>query len=377
MKGIQFGQYHSYRDLKLILSKKEMGAPAVKTRSIEIEGADGVLDLTDFFGVPKYGEVTHTFEFSTLVPQTEFLSLFSTVKNALHGQKMRITLDDDPLFFYVGRCYLSKFTNEKGVGIVSIECVCEPYKYKASETVVSATLDGSTTNLYDPGKVTIASTAIKLRDDDFFEIDLHNISGAWQYVTFFHQPHPSGAITPNQSVTIVLETKDFTVSGDTVTSIYFTSVNEAQPDYFSPATYSTRVETHDRKTAALYPATIKDAATISAAVYFIRSFFAVANGSKVKGKFRMSILPGNVKADGFVYTSYNGQKRGLQLINSKKRVIPTITATNDFTLYFEGNSYTASKGETVIPEIELKEGVNDITVKGTGTISFSYREGLL
>lgn len=377
MKGILFGQYHSYRDLKLILSKKTMGAPAVKSNMIDIAGADGVLDLTDYFGEPKYENVTHTFDFSTLVPQTEFLSLFSTIKNALHGKKMRIVLDDDPSFYYVGRCYVSKFTNEKGVGIVSIECDCEPYKYKTAETIVSATLDGTTQNMYDTSKITLVSTAIKLHEDDFFEIDLNNVSGAWQYVTFFHQPHAAGEIAPNQNVTIVFETKDFAVSGDTVTSVYFTSVNETQPDYFSPATYSTRVETHDRKTAALYPVAIKDEATIAAAVYFIRSFFAVANGSKVKGKFRISILPGDVKVNSFVYASHDGQKRGLQLVNGKKRVIPTITATSDFTLVFEGNSYTVSSGETVIPEIELKEGVNDIAVKGTGTITFRYREGIL
>lgn len=145
MKGIQFGQYHSYRDLKLIPSKKEMGAPAVKKRSIEIEGADGVLDLTDFFGEPKYGEATHKFDFSTLVPQTEFLSLFSTVKNAIHGKKVRIVLDDDPTFFYMGRCFVSPFTNEKGVGVVSVECDCEPYKYKLDRTVVTTAIDGTKT----------------------------------------------------------------------------------------------------------------------------------------------------------------------------------------------------------------------------------------
>lgn len=377
MKGITFGSLHSYRDLRLILESKEMGAPNVKVNKVDIPGADSALDMTDFFGEPKYEDVKHKFTFASMEPQDTFLSQFSTIKNTIHGKKVRIILDDDPAFFYLGRCFVSSFTNAKGIGTVSVECECDPYKYKMQETVVSATLDGTSQNMYDTSKITIVSSAIKLLEDDFFEIDLNNISGAWQYVTFFHQKHAVNEIVPNQNVTIVFETKDFTVTGDTVTSVYFTSVNEAQPDYFSPATYSTRIETHNRKTASLYPAAIKDATTISAAVYFIRSFFAVANGSKVKGKFRMSILPGDVKANNFVYTSYNGQTRGLQLVNGKKRVIPTITATSAFTLYFEGNSYTVSAGETVIPEIELKEGVNDIAVKGAGTISFAYREGSL
>lgn len=145
MKGITFGSYHSYDDLKLILTSKEIGSPAVKIRKLEIEGADGSLDYTDFFGEPKYEDVTHKFSFATKVPQSEFLSLFSSVKNAIHGKKMRVILDDDPLFYYVGRPSVSQFTNEKNVGIISIEVDCEPYKYKLDKTVAEVYVNGTHT----------------------------------------------------------------------------------------------------------------------------------------------------------------------------------------------------------------------------------------
>lgn len=145
MKGITFGDLHSYRDLKLILIEKEIGAPHVKTKLLEIEGADGSLDLTDFFGEPKYGDVTHKFTFSTIVPRSDFLTQYSNIKNALHGKKLRIILDDDPGFYYVGRCYVSSFTNERNIGTVSIECECEPYKYQLTKTVVTHAVDGTDT----------------------------------------------------------------------------------------------------------------------------------------------------------------------------------------------------------------------------------------
>lgn len=143
MKGVTFGSLHSYNDLKLILTSKEIGSPAVKERKIDIEGADSSIDLTDFFGEAKYEDVTHKFDFSTIVPQAQFLSLFSSVKNALHGKKMRIILDGDPLFYYVGRVKVSSFTNEKNVGMISVECDCEPYKYKLQPTSVSVTVNGT------------------------------------------------------------------------------------------------------------------------------------------------------------------------------------------------------------------------------------------
>lgn len=145
MKGITFGNLHSYNDLKLILNTKEIGSPEVKVNKIDIQGADSSLDLTDFFGEPKFEDLTHKFSFSTIVPQAQFLSLFSTVKNALHGKKMRIILDDDPLFYYMGRIKVSSFTNEKSVGSISVECDCEPYKYKLEKTAVSVAVDGAQT----------------------------------------------------------------------------------------------------------------------------------------------------------------------------------------------------------------------------------------
>jgi phage-related protein len=143
VKGIAFGGLHSYRDLNLILSSKEIGAPPVKENKLDIEGADGSIDLTEVFGRPTYGDVTHKFTFSTIVPRNEFLTQYSMVKNALHGQKLRIILDDDPAFYYVGRCYVSSFTSEKGIGTISVDCDCEPYKYKLTKTVVTRAVDGT------------------------------------------------------------------------------------------------------------------------------------------------------------------------------------------------------------------------------------------
>jgi phage-related protein len=144
VKGITFGELHSYGDLNLILSKKEIGAPPVKENKLEIEGADGSIDLTEVFGRPTFGDVTHKFTFTNL-SRNDSLTKYSMVKNALHGQKLRIILDDDPGFYYVGRCYVSSYTDEKGIGTITVECDCEPYKYKLSKTVVTRAVDGTET----------------------------------------------------------------------------------------------------------------------------------------------------------------------------------------------------------------------------------------
>ena len=133
MKGIRFGGLHSFDDLGLILGK---------TEKIDIPGADGDLDQTEFFGDVKYENATHRFEF-TADAQSDFLALYSRIKNALHGKKMRIILDDDPLYFYLGRCFVDKHHDEKGIAKIDIECDCGPYKLKKDQTVSAHVLDGT------------------------------------------------------------------------------------------------------------------------------------------------------------------------------------------------------------------------------------------
>lgn len=140
MYGVRFGDYHSFNDLHIVLTEKEIGAPKVKKSTLDIPGGDGELDYTEFFGEPKYGNVTHKFTFVSI--QNRLLEQYSVVKSALHGKKMRIVLDADPDYYYVGRCEVSSMHDEHGIGTIVITCDCEPYKYAMAKTVVYQAVDG-------------------------------------------------------------------------------------------------------------------------------------------------------------------------------------------------------------------------------------------
>ena len=145
MKGIKFGSYHSYNDFQLILATKTIGAPSPKTETIDIPGGDGVLDLTEFFGETKYGNRNLSFEFSSLVIPSEFMSLFSRVQNALHGKKMSIILDDDPDWYYIGRISVSEWKADRNIGNLVVDCDCEPYKYQIGTTEIYKSISGTST----------------------------------------------------------------------------------------------------------------------------------------------------------------------------------------------------------------------------------------
>lgn len=143
MKGVRFGNYHSWNDFSLSLSQKIIGTPSPKTETVDIPGGDGVLDLTDFFGEVKYNNRNLSFEFSTIVPQSEFMDLFTRVQNALHGQKMQIILDDDAEWQYIGRITVSEWKAEKNIGKLTIDCDCEPFKARLGDTVIYQEVNGT------------------------------------------------------------------------------------------------------------------------------------------------------------------------------------------------------------------------------------------
>ena len=182
MKGVTFGSYHSFNSWGLILQSKEIKAPEPKINQIDIEGGDGVLDLTDYFGDVKYKNRSLSFQFAKPdITQASFLVLFSQVQNLLHGQKMQIILDDDPGNYYVGRVTINEWKSDKNLGNIVIEVDAEPYKYKLQETVVSRAVSGSST-------ITLANSRRRvvpsITTDAEFTIAFGNYSGTFSAGTF-------------------------------------------------------------------------------------------------------------------------------------------------------------------------------------------------
>ena len=99
---------------------------------------------TDYFGEPKYKNRKLKFEFSTLgVERKDFDSLFSNIQNAIHGQFVKIIVDDDDAFYYMGRVNVNEWKSDKTIGKVVIECDCEPFKYKKYVTVITEDIVGT------------------------------------------------------------------------------------------------------------------------------------------------------------------------------------------------------------------------------------------
>ena len=71
----------------------------------------------------------------------------------------------------------------------------------------------------------------------------------------------------------------------------------------------------------------------------------------------------------------------ITLHNDFMPVVPVIMVTAETTLHWaiEGESFqkTVSAGTWEIPELELRQGNNTVSVTGEGTTTFTYRQGRL
>lgn len=153
MVGVRFNDKHSFYDYGLILSSKTIEAPSVKVKNVDVTGADGVIDYTDFFGEPKFSNRKLTFVFSKCQTNSQFVDEFSTIQNELNGQKMNIRIDTDPDFYYTGRISL-KASRSNNITKLTVTCDCQPYKLKNKKTVVEAKRS-TTVSLFNLRKRTV------------------------------------------------------------------------------------------------------------------------------------------------------------------------------------------------------------------------------
>lgn len=136
----------SYTDFGLILTGQNIGVPKPKTYTVDIEGMDGNLDLSEFFGEIKYENRTLKFTFETIEKISDWQSRISRISSFLHGQKMKIEVWSDPDFYYVSRCYVDEYSSNSRLGKIVLSCDAEPYKYKQNITTFNLTSGTNTVN---------------------------------------------------------------------------------------------------------------------------------------------------------------------------------------------------------------------------------------
>lgn len=188
MIGVLFGTKHTYDDFNLVRTEKNIGLPSPKTSSVDVEGADGVLDTSEVLtGEIKFKNRKLEFSFTLLDKYEDYEDKITEISNYLHGRKLRIILDDDPTHYYVGRCSIDQWASDKRIGRIVITCDCEPYKYDVIETVVNVTVNGEKT-VKIRGKRRTVNPIVKCSEDMEMSVNGETVSlktGDNEIIDFF------------------------------------------------------------------------------------------------------------------------------------------------------------------------------------------------
>lgn len=158
MNSVKFGNKDSYKDFGLILRPKDRPKPSPKYEYISIPGRNGALDLTEAFGDVFYEDLNYQLTFNVVDAMNTWDEKITNITNFLHGKKMRVTFSDDANYYYYGRITVNELSSNKNLGILSLSCTFEPYKYKQDVTIKEYTVAAGNSYTFTNGRMKVVPT---------------------------------------------------------------------------------------------------------------------------------------------------------------------------------------------------------------------------
>lgn len=129
---------NTWEDWHLVPSSRPViNPPELKENTIEIPGADGVLDLsTSLTKYPLFQNRTGDIEFIVMNDYGGWANRYSDIMNYLQGRTIDAYLEDDYEWYYKGKFYISDWTsnNDGTWSNITISYIVEPYKLSTSKT---------------------------------------------------------------------------------------------------------------------------------------------------------------------------------------------------------------------------------------------------
>lgn len=129
--GISFDTWHTARDWELKLISYHIPMPEPKERAVDVVGAHGVLDLTEVDGTVYYNRregIEIIFDLEDGSGQS-WLARYSEIAAVIHGQKMKMILDDQPDCYYMVRLNLDSTKSDPVLSQFVLTGSAEPFKY--------------------------------------------------------------------------------------------------------------------------------------------------------------------------------------------------------------------------------------------------------
>ena len=133
--NVMIGEKNTFDDWGLRLQSLTVGMPEAKVNQVDIPGADGVIDLTEALGTVRYGIRGLEMVFDIVAGPERWHGITSQIANYLHGQRLKVILDSDPNYYYIGRLSLDSQKSDYLMNHVYITGDMDPYKYELQSSL--------------------------------------------------------------------------------------------------------------------------------------------------------------------------------------------------------------------------------------------------
>ena len=133
--NIRIGDMKTFDDWGLMLSSMTIGFPETKKNLVEIPAADGSIDLTEALGEIAYKNRRLELVFDAIGYYDSWHGLCTDIANYLHGKRMKIILDTDPYYYYIGRLELDTSKTDDVLHEIVLAGDVDPYKYELQSSL--------------------------------------------------------------------------------------------------------------------------------------------------------------------------------------------------------------------------------------------------
>lgn len=131
-EGLAMG-VNTWDDWHLIpTSRPEIVAPEVYTNYVDLPGAHGKLDLSEYLtGGPVFKNRSGSLQFYALAEHGFWAERYNQICNFLHGRRLQMVLYDEPEYFYTGRFRVESWQSDGQTNwsTVTINYELDPFKF--------------------------------------------------------------------------------------------------------------------------------------------------------------------------------------------------------------------------------------------------------
>ena len=133
---VTFGGKNCWTDWKLMpVNTPVIAMPPLRSNLIELPGLSGEIDLSEAItGYPIFGSRTGQLNFLMVDHFNRWRGVIREIRHYLHGQRMILTLQDIPDWYFIGRFSIDDAACDELHGTVAIGYTLEPYMYAVDST---------------------------------------------------------------------------------------------------------------------------------------------------------------------------------------------------------------------------------------------------